>query len=108
MVRPAASIPLHPIWSVVPLITSATVPGLPPDGRKASLINFSADGECVSVSFGDESVSLYAIRYDETELDQEKIRLEESIYVGKDHALVLFVFSICTIIAWFWIHTNIV
>jgi len=78
------------------------IPGLPSDGRKASLINFSADGECVSVSFGDESVSLYAIRYDEAELDREKLRLEESIYVGKDQLILVFMFSTCTIIAWFW------
>jgi len=77
-------------------------PGLPSDGRKGSLINFSADGECVSVSFGDESVSLYAIRYDEAELDREKLRLEESIYVGKDQLLLVFMFLTCAIIAWLW------
>jgi hypothetical protein len=58
-------------------------PCLQGDTRREELINFSSDGECLSVSLGDESVIILSINADDDEVDRLKRRLAESIYLGR-------------------------
>ena len=82
--------------------TISNKPTVPPDVRRGDLINFSADGECISVSLGDESVAILSINVDDAESDRLKQRLAESIYLGRDNMMMTFVFIIvCVAIVWY-------
>jgi hypothetical protein len=70
------------------------------DARKGDLINFSSDGECISVSLGDESIVLFSINVEDYEADQLKQRIAESIYLGRDNILMFFIFIICASLIW--------
>jgi len=79
-----------------------SIPSTQPDARRGHLINFSADGEAISISWGDESVEILGINMDDAEPDRLKQRLAESMYLGKDHVLSTFLFMLCVLIVWSW------
>jgi hypothetical protein len=60
-----------------------STPCLQGDTRKEELINFSSDGECLSVSLGDESVIILSINADDDEVDRLKRRLAKFVYLGR-------------------------
>ena len=70
------------------------------DTRKGNLINFSADGECVSISLGDESVAILSINVADDETDRLKRRLAQSAYHGRDNVAVLLMSLICGYLIW--------
>lgn len=76
------------------------MPAIQSDARKGDLINFSSDGECISLSLGDESVLLLSIKVENDEADQLKHKMAQSIYLGKDSILKFFTFALCATIVW--------
>lgn len=76
---------------------NANIPG---EGRKRYMLNFSADGDSVSVSLGDETVAIFSIRFDEAETQFHKQKLTELIFSGKDQMYVVFILSVCTFVIW--------
>jgi hypothetical protein len=74
-------------------------PSIQPDARKPDLLSFSADGECISVSLGDESVIILSINSKDDECDRLKQKLAESVYLGKDGMFLAFLSIICVVVA---------
>lgn len=69
------------------------------NGPKAHRVNFSADGESVSVALGDESVSIFSIKDDEEETNEIKERLAQRIYLFNPFQLrLVFCTSVCFLI----------
>jgi len=79
-----------------------SVPVVQPDTRRGDLINFSSDGESISISLGDESVSILSINVDDAEADCLKQRLAETIYLGKDNVLTTIMMTAIVAISWYW------
>lgn len=71
------------------------IPSMQPDTRKLDLVSFSADGECISVSLGDESVIILSINAKDDECDRLKQKLAESVYLGTDGIVVAFFSIVC-------------
>lgn len=75
------------------------IPTLQPDYKKGqTLLSFSSDGECVSVSLGDESVQIFSVIVDDNEAEQIKHLLAECIYQGRDTMYMIIVACICAVI----------
>jgi len=71
------------------------IPSIQPDTRKLDLVSFSADGECISVSLGDESVIILSVNAKDDECDRLKQQLAESVYLGTDGIVVAFFSIVC-------------
>ena len=94
---------LKRIMGTIDFLCAHSIPRMPvvqSDARKGDLINFSSDGECISVSLGDESIVLFSINVEDYEADQLKQRIAESIYLGRDNILMFFIFIICASLIW--------
>lgn len=90
------------IMGTIDYLCSHTLPFTPsiqPDARNPDLLSFSADGECISVSLGDESVIILSINSKDDECDRLKQKLAESVYLGKDGMFLAFLSIICVVVA---------
>ena len=83
-------------------IKLANVPILPTDGRKGRLLDFSADGECISISLGDESVSILRLRIDDFHEDRERSILTESIFIAKDRLYISLFMLLCLLLVMYF------
>mmetsp|Transcript_2780 Transcript_2780/g.4063 ORF Transcript_2780/g.4063 Transcript_2780/m.4063 type:complete len:1096 (-) Transcript_2780:60-3347(-) len=93
------------VMGCINFLCSRTVKSVPPlqiDARRGNLINFSADGEAISISWGDESVEVLAINLDDADSDVLKEEIAESMYLGKDNILATTLFLISAVMVWYW------
>ncbi len=94
---------LKRIMGTIDFLCAHSIPRIPiiqSDTRKGDLINFSSDGECLSVSLGDESIVLFSINVEDNVADQLKQRIAESIYLGRDNLRVFFFLLISACLVW--------
>ena len=74
------------------------------NGPKGLRVNFSADGESVSVSLGDESVSIFSIKTDDEESNGIKERLAHRIFLFTPFQIrMVFHIAFC-ILLWIYYH----
>jgi len=72
-------------------------------GRKGYRISFSADGESICVSLGDESVSVFSIKLDDEESDGIKNKLARRIFqLSSQQIKTLFKIIFCSIVMWYF------
>lgn len=79
------------------------VPAIQLDCRKGepSLLNFSCDGECISVSLADESVQLFSIIVDDKQAETLKQKLAECVYHGRDAIFMMLMVFLSIVIVYY-------
>ena len=84
------------------------VPSIQLDCRKSdsTLLKFSCDGECISVSLADESVQLFSIVVDDVQAEKLKQRLAECVYHGRDGIFMMLMVFLSVVIIYYEVATR--
>ncbi|GFH51104.1 predicted protein [Chaetoceros tenuissimus] len=92
------------LMGTIDLISSTSISHVPTiltDTMKALTLSFSADGECISVSLGDESVVVLSINASDEENDDLKQKLAQTIYQGRNTLVMLGVALFCAVLIFY-------